>query len=530
MRDGRGSPKEGLVGATVGFFVGFAAVALFGPTALRFKELMGLSPQEVGLLVAIPALSGSLLRIPFGAWVDTTGGRKPFLILLGLALVGMTGLTLLVHLYYPERLHRGFYLPLLVLGVLCGCGIATFSVGIGQVSYWFPRSYQGRALAFYAGLGNLAPGLFSLLLPITLGSWGLKGAYLAWLLILAVGTVLYAFMGHNAWYFQFRQQGLSELEARQQAAARGQENFPTGNLVESLRVSALTWRTWALVVIYFTTFGGFVALTAWLPVYWSSFFGLGAITAGALTALYSLLTSFIRVVGGGLSDELERGGENTAILALMTMVNGALLMTLTSKFEVAVPGIILMAIGMGICNAAVFRLVPQVVPQAVGGAAGWVGGLGAFGGFIIPPIMGFAVQRHGMEGYPLGFVTFLALSLLSLFLVWILKYLRSETEPSPSITKSELTARPISDRTASTYRIIIDANRCWELATREGGFQCDRCVRVCPHVFEKPSPHAPARVRPGVEVDAHLSAVRKAIRSCPANAILLVEVVEESRV
>ena len=28
------------------------------------------------LLVAVPALSGSLLRIPFAAWVDTTGGRK----------------------------------------------------------------------------------------------------------------------------------------------------------------------------------------------------------------------------------------------------------------------------------------------------------------------------------------------------------------------------------------------------------------------------------------------------------------------
>lgn len=134
-----------------------------------------------------------------------------------------------------------------------------------------------------------------------------------------------------------------------------------------------------------------------------------------------------------MSDELERGGENTAILALMIMLNGAILLTITNKFELAVPGVLLMAIGMGICNAAVFKLVPQTVPEAVGGAAGWVGGLGAFGGFVIPPIMGFAVRKHGMEGYPLGFVIFIVLALLSLSLAWTLKYLppKSAAESKP---------------------------------------------------------------------------------------------------
>lgn len=72
----KGNPRQGLFGATLGFFAGFAAVSLFGPTASRFQEVMDLTPVMVGLLVAVPALSGSLLRIPFGAWVDTTGGRR----------------------------------------------------------------------------------------------------------------------------------------------------------------------------------------------------------------------------------------------------------------------------------------------------------------------------------------------------------------------------------------------------------------------------------------------------------------------
>jgi len=74
----KGTPKQALFAATMGFFVGFAAVALFGPTASRFQDVMHLSPVMVGFLVAAPALSGSLLRIPFSAWVDTTGGRNHF--------------------------------------------------------------------------------------------------------------------------------------------------------------------------------------------------------------------------------------------------------------------------------------------------------------------------------------------------------------------------------------------------------------------------------------------------------------------
>ena len=153
MNQLKGTPNQSLLAATLGFFAGFAAVALFGPTASRFQEVMHLSPVMVGFLVSAPALSGSLLRIPFSAWVDTTGGRKPFLVLLALSLLGMFGLLLVIYFLYPDRLSSNLYPLLLGLGVLSGCGIATFSVGISQVSYWFPQAKQGRALAMFAGIG-----------------------------------------------------------------------------------------------------------------------------------------------------------------------------------------------------------------------------------------------------------------------------------------------------------------------------------------------------------------------------------------
>lgn len=418
----RGSPRRGLFGATLGFFVGFAAVALFGPTAVRFREAMDLSPIALGFLVAMPALSGSLLRIPFAAWVDTTGGRRPFLVLLGLSVLGMAGVWFIVATRYPDGLTPSLYPVLLLLGALCGCGIATFSVGVSQVSYWFPQTQQGRALAVYAGVGNLAPGIFSLVLPFALRWLGLAHAYLAWLAFLALGTLLYAWLGQNAWYFQLRDRGAAVEEAQRQARTLGQELFPAGSTIQTLKISAGIWQTWALVAIYFTTFGGFVALTSWLPTYWSSAFAIGLIGAGLLTAMYSLLASVVRIFGGLLADSLYEGGQNSGILALLIMLAGGLLLVTSGEFEIAVPAVILLAIGMGIANAAVFKMVPQLVPQAVGGASGWVGGIGAFGGFAIPPMMAFAVRELGPRGYAIGFVVFVFLALLSLSIAWVLKY------------------------------------------------------------------------------------------------------------
>lgn len=418
-----GTPAKGLFGATLGFFTGFASVALFGTTAAKFREIMHLTPFLVGLLVAMPSLSGSILRVPFAAWVDTTGGRKPFLILLSASIVGMLGLFLLIYFLYPSHLTVNLYPLLLLLGLLSGCGIATFSVGISQVSYWFPQKKQGQALATFGGVGNLAPGIFSFLLPIALKNWGLAGSYLAWLLFLMLETLLYFKTGLNAWYFQMVHSGVSAEQARELARQKGQEIFPTGSSFKSLQISAGTWKTWALSFIYFTTFGGFIALTAWFPTYWKDYFGATILFAGTMTGAYSILTSLVRVAGGNISDGL--GGEKTAILALGVMFVGALALMSAQSIFFAVTGQILLAMGMGVCNAAVFKLVPQEVPQAVGGASGWVGGLGAFGGFLIPLAMGvFASQ--GRVGYSLGFSVFAILAAVSVVLAFALKMTRAK--------------------------------------------------------------------------------------------------------
>lgn len=428
----KGSPNRALFGATVGFFIGFGAVALFGPTADRFIEAMTLTPMQVGFLVSIPLLTGSLLRIPFGAWVDSNGGKKPFLVLLLLSVIGIGGLYYMLLTLYPDRLTQAHYPWLMLFGALGGCGIATFSVGIGQVSYWFPKERQGWALATYAGLGNTSPGLVTLILPLIIAAWGLWGAYLLSLTIVIGGLVLYVLLGHNAWYFQLRNRGYDPPEAREVAQSAGQEVFPQRSPFHALLEAARIWRTWALVALYFTTFGGFLALTTWLPTYWQNFFDVSHWTAVIMTASFSLLSSLIRVPGGSLSDSL--GGERTARISLTVLLIGALLTTFSTSPLLSGAALFLVAIGMGVNNAAVFRLVPDYVPDSVGGAAGWVGGLGAFGGFAVPPILGYFVELEGDIGYAHGFSVYILLALACLALIWHLTKTRMQGTPQSAGT------------------------------------------------------------------------------------------------
>ena len=413
----KGNSKRGLAGTTMGFFFGFAAVALYGPTAIKFKEAMDLTPVMLGILIAVPALSGSLLRIPFGAWVDTTGGKKPFFILMLLSVVGLGGITLLLATNYPHGL-EGLYPLILFFGLLSGCGIATFSVGIGQTSYWFPRKKQGVALGTFAGVGNLAPGIFSVVLPIYLSYYGFISAYFAWFLFLLLGTLLYGLLGVDAYYFQYRRMGMSGAEAKVRAAQKGQEMFPSGGVKDSLVNSAKIKNTWALVVLYFTTFGGFLALTAWFPTYWGIYQGFEPIKAGLFTAVFSIFASAIRVPGGSIADKF--GGEKVALLCMAAILVAAAILSFANAILISMLAVLLLGIGMGIANAAVFKLVPVYVPKAVGGAAGWIGGLGAFGGFVLPPIMGAIVEGYGQVGYARGFVVFVALAVINLVIIFVL--------------------------------------------------------------------------------------------------------------
>ncbi len=335
------------------------------------------------------------------------------IVLLSLASIGMIGIYFILGKEIEQVREM---LPLLLFfGALAGCGIATFSVGIGQTSYWFPKKEQGKALGIYAGVGNLAPGIFVFLITsFLLSVIGVRNTYLLWTALLIAGTVFYSFFARNACYFQLKAEGKSDEEARKIAVEQyKQEVFPTGTVVQSLQKSAAIWQTWILVFAYFLTFGGFLALTNWFKELFSNYHGLALAQAGMWTSAYSVGASLVRVFSGSITDRIGCRAV-TMILISITFI-GALLIALTQSYGMHAAGLLMMMAGMGGGNAGVFKMVPQFIPHAVGG-------LGATGGFILPLILaiflteGAAVDR----GYTHGFYIFVFLSLAVFIAVAVL--------------------------------------------------------------------------------------------------------------
>ncbi|MCL4493382.1 MAG: MFS transporter [Firmicutes bacterium] len=389
-------PWNQVLWPTMAFFMGFAGLSIYGPLVPKFVQLMHLSPLKAGILAAVPNLSGALLRIPFGAWTDRVGFKRPFQILLVSAFLGIVGVIWLMRIYYPMHMDRLFGV-LLLLGALVGAGIATFPVGIAQVSYAVTDGSQGVWLASYAGLGNLAPGLFAVLLPYAFAREGVMGSYALWAVCLAVVTILYTVKSPR----------ISLL----------------GPMASSRPLSSafLTPATWPLTFLYFVSFGGFLALVAWLPEFFSANYHVALVSAGLFTLIFTVITSLIRILGGWLADQISPRAVIVGALAVMALAAGVI--SDASSLSWALGGTWLMGVGMGIQNGAVFKMVPFVIPNAVGGASGIIGGLGALGGFLIPPVMAvMGGSRHGST----GFFVFLGLALVGL---GVIRYIRLSSPP-----------------------------------------------------------------------------------------------------
>ncbi len=421
-----GAPARGLTTATVGFFAGLTMIVFYGAAGPHFAEAFELSGWQLGALLSSPHISKAVLRVPFGAWVDSIGGRTPLLILLLLSLVGLAGVTSTLGLVDTEALDERYFPLFLVFGVIGGAGGATFSVGAAQTSYWFSLRRQGWALGVYAGVGNIGPGLFNLVIPALVAAIGIAGAYASWLIFMAIVASGYALWAVNPYFFQLTNRGVGSETARRIAASRGQEMFPTGSAWDSLKQAGRNPLTWALVFLYTISFGGgFTALTAWFPTYWYAFHGTSLVAAGALSALFTVYGSIMRVPGGILSDRI--GGERVTVAGFLAMAVGGAILTLAHAEVLCILGMLVLATGMGAANAAIFKLVADYASGTVGGTSGLVGGFGGLGTLVVLPALGIFVDSYGTEGYALGFSIFIALSLTSAVGAGVLDWHRRRT-------------------------------------------------------------------------------------------------------
>jgi NNP family nitrate/nitrite transporter-like MFS transporter len=347
-------------GAFACCFAVFGSVSAMMPL---LKKKLGLSPVEVSIALAIPVLLGSLGRIPLGMLTDRFGGRIVFSVVMAASIV-------------PAYLMGsvGSYRELLMFGFLLGVSLASFSVGVGFVSGWFPPSKQGAALGVY-GAGNAGQSLAAFGAPIIAAAAGFRWGF--W----APGVLLAAWL---ALYFAFARNAPAQVTAKSFA---------------EVLAPFKDQRCWLLSTYYFLTFGGFVAMSVYLPTFLTDLFQLTPQDAGRRTAGFVLLATVMRPVGGWLADRI--GGRS--ILKFVFPFTAVMAVLLANVHIVPFTiGALGMAAAIGLGNGAVFKLVPEYFPGTVGSVTGMVGAAGGLGGFFPPLVLGLVKQHTG--AFTFGFV------------------------------------------------------------------------------------------------------------------------------
>lgn len=486
--------------STLAFTLCFAVWTLNGVlvTFLVENGVFRWDTAQIGWLIGIPVLTGSLMRLPVGLLTDRFGGRKVYTILLLLAALP-TWLLGSVHSY------QGFLLASLGFG-LSG---AAFAVGIAYSSVWFSKARQGTALGIF-GAGNAGAAITSMLAPTLLKKLTLGGINLeAWRLLpryYALALVVMAVV-----FFMFTRERKAE----------GAQGKTLAQMLAPLRHA----RVWRFGVYYFLVFGCFVTLAQWLIPYYVGVYGMSLAMAGLLASLFSLPSGVIRAAGGWLSDRFgartvmywtfglslfacaalmvprmtiespgpsvlaQFGGQVTEVSAERIVVgttayplrvkeaepanrSARMLVLPESRFwqtAVVTPGervkrrqllatgttqiffqanvwiftflVFLVGLVWGVGKAAVYRYIPDYFPNEVGVVGGIVGVIGGLGGFVGPILFGYMLRATGL--WTTMWLFLAALSLICL--VWlhlvVRRLLRAET-PAPATAQL-----PLSDPT-----------------------------------------------------------------------------------
>lgn len=457
---------------TLAFTVCFAVWTMYGVlvTYLVDNRIFTFDKAQIGWLIGIPILTGSLLRLPVGMLTDRYGGKPVFIGVLLFA-----GLSAFLTGYADS------FLGLALGGLAFGTAGAGFAVGIAYTSVYFPKNKQGTVLGIF-GVGNAGAALTSLGAPHLLNTLTENGAHPErWRMMPQIYAAALAVM---AIVF----------------AATTVNKRPDGDpkhwreMMRPLK----DMRVWRFGLYYFLVFGAFVALAQWLIPYYLNVYGMSLVMAGLMASIFSLPSGLIRALGGWASDKF---GARTTMYWVLSTCAVFFLLLIAPRMEISSPGegvmaaragsvtavsptsvevdgqpyqlktepptanaeegtlvfptfrtwhepivevgqtikkrellargvthvyfqanvwiftglVFLAGIMMGIGKAAVYKHIPEYFPNDVGVVGGLVGVIGGLGGFVCPILFGWMLKGTG-----LWTTCWLFLALLSIVcLVWM---------------------------------------------------------------------------------------------------------------
>lgn len=342
---------------TLSLVAGFMAWSIISPLMPFISQDVDISPGQISVILAIPVILGSVLRVPFGYLTNIVGAKWVFfwsfiVLLLPIFLLGQAqspGMLML----------SGFFL---------GIGGAIFSVGVTSVPKYFSKDKVGLANGIY-GVGNIGTAVSSFCAPVLAGAIGWQNTVRSYLIILSIFAILMFLLGDK--------------------------NEPKVKIPLMAQVKDLSknYKLYYLSLWYFITFGAFVAFGIFLPNFLVDHFSIDKVDAGIRSGIFIALATFLRPVGGVIGDEFN--AVQALIIDFVIMIIGALILSLSSHIVLFTIGCLAISICAGIGNGLIFKLVPSYFSKEAGSANGIVSMMGGLGGFFPPLVITFVTSITG---------------------------------------------------------------------------------------------------------------------------------------
>jgi NNP family nitrate/nitrite transporter-like MFS transporter len=368
-----------LSASTFSFTICFMAWMMFAVIGIPIKATLNLNETQFGILVAMPVLTGSLIRLPLGMMTDKFGGRPVFFVL-------MLSTVLPIYLisYGTEFWHY------LVTGLFVGVAGGSFTVGISYCARWFPKNRQGLAMGVF-GAGNTGAAVTKLVAPLIVVAYGWQMVPKVYAVMMLVTAILF-------WMFTF-----------DDPAHKVGKHISIADQLAVLKDP----KVWKYCQYYSIVFGGYVGLALWMTKYYIGEYGFDLKTAALLAAAFSLPGGLLRALGGWASDKWGAHRVTWWVLWLSWIVLFILSYPQTEFTIHTVTGpqtfhlgltptvftLLMFAMGFAwaIGKASVFKYIADDYPHNIGVVSGIVGLAGGMGGFLLPIMFGALVDITGVR-------------------------------------------------------------------------------------------------------------------------------------
>jgi NNP family nitrate/nitrite transporter-like MFS transporter len=435
---GNSIARRNLIWSIFAEHLGFSIWALWSIVATKLPQAgFHYTTDELFQLVALPGLIGSLIRFPYTFAVTTFGGRNWTVFSVAVLFIPTLALA-----YFVTQPETPFWLMLLVAAT-AGLGGGNFASSMANISFFYPDRMKGWALGLNAAGGNIGVSSVQLLTPLLMGfgfvslyqatpSAGglyLQNAGLMWLLPLAIALV-------GAFFF------MNNLTS-------ARSTFKDQLVIVKRK------HTWLMSYVYIGTFGSFIGYSAAFPLLIKTQFPEVTVVVAFLGPLVGSLS---RPIGGMLSDKV--GGAIVTFwnfIAMGAATIGVMYFVNVKDFAGFLTMFLILFIATGIGNGSTYRMIPSIFREekrreakglgeegraaAVKAASlesaaalGFIGAVGACGGYLIPRGFGASIATTG--GPHLALVVFLAFYVSCLAITWWC-YLRKSSADSSATSLAE---------------------------------------------------------------------------------------------